>query len=274
MVDGVSPFREEALLIVFQSKEKVTPVALAKKLSEVFSLQSAEARSVIRGLVQGEELSYTHRYGCTFLERSLVKPTYLTRKIIVTPPNRRCPEESQEFVICIDAGASFGAGDHPTTRLSVKCLERLLTEMDPDLHPNCSCLDIGTGSGILVIAAIKMGIGAGLGLDTDPIALFEARRNVALNGLARCIAVEGIPVENLSAEPYPLIMANLRTPTLLRLLPTIDRLLTDRGWIVVSGFRTDELPNLLTTYRLKGFRLACNEQEGEWGSAVLHRDVS
>lgn len=58
-------------------------------------------------------------------------------------------QDLQATNIILDPGMAFGTGEHPTTKLCLMLLHRLL-------HGGELLLDYGTGSGILGIAAIKV----------------------------------------------------------------------------------------------------------------------
>ena len=97
-----------------------------------------------------------------------------------------------DIVVNIKAGAAFGTGCHPTTRLALTGLEKVCkNNLIPIGTENCRVLDIGTGSGVLSIAALKMGLDQGIGLDIDPCARAEAAENAVLNGLSKRLEISG-----------------------------------------------------------------------------------
>lgn len=263
--------KQEILKIVFHSCRKITPQDLEKIIREKFTLKSQAARHLIKALVAGEELVYTNVFGRTFLERSFGRPVKIGSKIILCPPNR-CPvAEPGDVVVKIMGGASFGSGDHPTTRLCLQGLESVME--DPDHGKRLygrHCLDIGTGSGVLLIAALKLGLGQGSGLDLDPNALVEARQNAALNGLDSRVNIGNTPLESLTGT-YPLILANLRFPTLVALVSDVSRLCENKGFLVFSGFRPDEFPDLAKIYEGQGFENIWQGKENRWGASVFKR---
>jgi ribosomal protein L11 methyltransferase len=220
-------------------------------------------------LVHREELIYTYQYGCTFLEKSYAKPIRISSRIILSPSNRQIYVEPSEIVIKLQGGASFGTGDHPSTQLSIKGIEQALSRPHPKQISNGTCLDIGTGSGILVIAAILLGIHFGLGIDIDPNALYEAKHNVILNGLTHRITIEDTPIDLITGS-FSVIMANLRFPTLIRFFPDIYRLLDNGGFVVMSGYKKNELPDIMETYT-DGFKLLWSCEEKGWGGCFFQK---
>jgi ribosomal protein L11 methylase PrmA len=74
------------------------------------------------------------------------------------------------------------------------------------------------------------------------------------------------------AESFPLILANLRFPTLLRLSSKISTLCEPTGVLVLSGFRPEEFPDLLKAYEKGGFEETWHGEEKNWGGMVLKKN--
>ena len=135
-------------------------------------------------------------------------------------------------------------------------------------------LDIGTGSGVLLIAALKLGIGRGVGVDTDPGARFEARQNVRLNRLVTRIRISDTPADEIKQTGrYFIVIANLRSPTLVRLAASICELTQPSGRLVLSGLRAEEMADLRNAYRSHRFHPRWEAVEKGWGAMVLHKDL-
>ncbi len=173
--------------------------------------------------------------------------------------------------IDISKGASFGFGDHPTTRLAIQGIEAALSENHGILKAdNSRALDIGTGSGVLAIAAVLLGIKRAVGIDIDPCARDEAQKNIKLNGLEHRIKILDTSVEDIK-ETYSLITANLRYPTLKRLCSHIAKITQKKGAVVVSGIKSDEVEDLLDNFTQNGFQCTWKAFEKDWAGMVLSR---
>ncbi|MBT8368535.1 MAG: 50S ribosomal protein L11 methyltransferase, partial [Deltaproteobacteria bacterium] len=178
--------------MVTTSPAKITPLALEKRLFEKYELNKKQIKSVIRDLVAAGELSYTYEYGSTYLERSFAKAVRISKHVVLQPLGHHYRSHPNDVVVEIKPGASFGAGNHPTTRLAIKGIEFvLLGGQVVDKRHNTSVLDIGTGSGVLLITAILCGLETGLGIDIDACAQVEAAENVRINGLEDRVVVSG-----------------------------------------------------------------------------------
>ena len=166
------------------SAAKITPPVLEKLILDRYGLNKKQIKTVIRDLIFSRELTYTYEFGCTFLERSLKKPVRISRHVVLIPPDHSYRSKPNDVMVQITPGASFGAGNHPTTRLAIKAIEYVLLG-DPAIEKKQegTVLDIGTGSGILILAAVLGGMEGGLGIDIDACARVEAATNVKNNGL-------------------------------------------------------------------------------------------
>ncbi len=80
-------------------------------------------------------------------------------------------------LLVIPASSAFGTGEHATTAMSLRLLERLTREW----KNSWSLADLGTGSGILALAAERFGAGRVVGIDIDPKAISVAKANARLN---------------------------------------------------------------------------------------------
>ncbi len=256
---------------VSSSREKITPIALEKITSAKYALGKKRVKSIIQGLIAKGELIYIYQYGSTFLEKSFNRPVRISKHIVIKPPENSFPSKPGDVVINLAQGASFGTGQHPTTRLAVKGIEYALRECDYFKGSKKTCLlDVGTGSGILVIAAVLLGIQKGIGLDFDHCAIAEARENIKINGLEHRIDICDRAFEKID-RVFSMITANLRYPTLKRLLPYMYETIHTKGLIVLSGIKTDEIKDLLDIYKEKNFLCRWKENEQDWVGVVLEK---
>ncbi|MDY6791428.1 MAG: 50S ribosomal protein L11 methyltransferase [Thermodesulfobacteriota bacterium] len=263
--------RKTILEVVSHSPIKLTPLKLEKTAVKKFALGKKQVKSVIKDLIARGELTYTNQYGCTFVEKSFHRPVRISNHVIIKPPEISFAANSGDVVINLSQGASFGAGQHPTTRLAVKGIDYALKKQGYfKKNKNTCLLDVGTGSGILAIAAVRMGIKKGTGIDLDPCAISEARENIKINGLEHRIDICDLAVEKIG-RVFSMVTANLRYPTLKRLLPHLYDIIHKKGILVLSGIKTDELANLLDIYREKAFLCRWKEVEQAWAGVVFEK---
>lgn len=263
--------RKTILETVSGSLTKLTPIALEKIASEKYALEKKHVKSIIQGLIAAGELTYTYQYGSTFLEKSFSRPVRISKHVVIKPPENSYASKPGDVVINLVQGASFGIGQHPTTRLAVKGIEYALRECDDFKKSRKTCLlDVGTGSGILVIAAVLMGIEKGTGIDIDPCAIAEARENIKINGLEHRIDICDRAFEKID-RIFFMITANLRYPTLKSMLPYMYETVHTKGFIVLSGIKSDEVKDLLNIYKEKDFLCRWQENEQDWAGVVFEK---
>ncbi|MBL7179263.1 MAG: 50S ribosomal protein L11 methyltransferase [Pseudomonadota bacterium] len=271
IVTPMALIREAAIEEVSESREKLTPPELEKRLAQKLGARRAAIKTAIRKLVDEQELTYSYHYGCSFLEISFNKPTRISDRVVLKPPGIQYGPGSNDVVIDIQPGASFGSGEHPTTRLAVRGIEQAFSR-NGFFHDkkNRPALDIGTGSGVLAIVAASLGATRVLGVDIDPCAIAEAKKNVQLNNLEHRIKVRNWDVETID-QTFALITANLRYPTVKRLSAHIAKITRFEGVFIVSGIKTGEVPDLIKVYSQNHFACVWEAHEKDWVCLVLAR---
>jgi ribosomal protein L11 methyltransferase len=263
--------RHDAIATIALSPAKVTPSALTRKLSEKYQLAAKQIKAIVRNLISNGELAYTYQFGSTYLELSFDRPRKVAQFVVLHPPGCSYLPGPHEVAVQIQPGVSFGDGRHPTTRLAIRGIGRVLRQQCCGSKFSCSgVLDVGCGSGVLVIAAVSLGAAAGLGIDIDACALAEARHNVRMNALEDRVEISGQPLETIGRR-FKMITANLRFPSLKRLRSTFGLLSAPEGVLIVSGIRTIELHDLLQLYAEKRWDCRWRQSEAGWAGAVLQR---
>ncbi|MGD8881005.1 MAG: 50S ribosomal protein L11 methyltransferase [Desulfobacterales bacterium] len=263
--------RNAILEYVTASRIKITPPQLEKTVSNRYGLTKTRIKALIKDLISSGELTYIYEYGSTFLEKSFNKPVRISTHVVIMPAGHSYRPAPDDVVIQIKSGAAFGGGRHPTTRLSVKAIEYVLKEVQPNwINQHCSVLDIGTGSGILAIAAVCLGIKKGLGIDIDPCAIAEATDNIALNHLQNQLVISDRKIDAID-QVFSLVIANLRYPSLKNYYPQISKLTQTGGWVVLSGFRPHERDILMDFYTAEYFKCIWTADEIDWAATVLKK---
>jgi ribosomal protein L11 methyltransferase len=221
---------------------RMTPAGLTSKLRRHHPhVTRRSIRKAIQALVEHGELTYSDRFGRTYIEKNYLRRIRITDRITLSPPHCNPAEQPGQVVVKLHHGVSFGMGDHPTTRIALRGVERALARLVSTSESCCiAALDIGTGSGVLAIAAIKLGAARAFGLDVEPVACHEARRNVALNGLDDSVTIHQTMLDRFVGERCDLIIANLRPPTLRQIIPVLHRFSTSQPFWVFSGYRKEE----------------------------------
>jgi ribosomal protein L11 methyltransferase len=137
--------------------------------------------------------------------------------------------------------------------------------------PPTKVFDLGTGSGILAIAAAKLFLAPVIGVDIDPLAISNARENVALNGVESLVSVSTDPIEAIH-ETFPLIVANVYGEALAALSQEITRIAEPRCSLVLSGISELVCGLVLEAFcDALGWRLERELSQDGWVCLVLQR---
>jgi len=261
----------DVITTIASSAAKTTPPVLEKLLFDRYGLNKKQIKTMIRELVFSGELTYTYEFGCTFLERSLNRPVRISRHVVLIPPDYSYRSKPNDVVVQIAPGASFGAGNHPTTRLAIKAIEFvLLGDSAIEKKQGGTILDIGTGSGVLILTAVLGGMDGGLGIDIDPCARVEAAVNVKNNGLEDRITISGQTLDTIG-QRYRMVLANLRYPSLKRLYARLTEVTARRGTLILSGIKNAEVDDLLEVYTKPWFKYLWSVDELGWAGVVLQK---
>ncbi|UCD32046.1 MAG: 50S ribosomal protein L11 methyltransferase [Desulfobacterales bacterium] len=265
----IETLRQVLLDMVSESEIRLTQGALEKRLRQQLSVSKSTFKAVVNDLVADGELVYTYTFGSSFLEKSFNRSVRISKQIILKPPDVFYQPVSGEIVVKLVHGASFGTGDHPTTRLAARGIEWLFSTGNVFHHNNdLQALDIGTGSGVLAIIAVLLGAKTAVGIDIDPCARSEAKKNIALNHLENQIDILDQSLEQLD-KVFSIVIANLRVPTLKKLSSLIAEKMEKGGVVVVSGVRGDEVPDLVKAYGKIHFRCVWENIEKDWAGLVF-----
>ncbi|TWI75601.1 ribosomal protein L11 methyltransferase [Desulfobotulus alkaliphilus] len=247
---------DQMLQRILDAEKAWSPAELLRQMAVETGASRRMLQDTLASLVAAGDLAYLVRHGQTCIQRGWHKPLPVGKKTqLLAPGLSSLP--GRESVILLP-GASFGGGDHPTTRLCLEAIEICVKE-------NGTMLDVGTGTGVLAIAAVRHGAKKALAVDNDPLAVHEAKENVRLNGLEDAVQVEEVWPLGCS---WDLVAANLRPPTLMELAEALSGSLSSGGFLVLSGMRKEEMPLLIQTYgRL--LETVCSKEEKGWGSLIF-----
>lgn len=170
--------------------------------------------------------------------------------------DRRYPYE-----IIITPKMSFGTGHHQTTWLMVKNM----LSLD---HRDMRVMDAGCGTAILSILASKLGAAAVEAFDIDDWSVENGNENTEINQCANIRIQQGKINEVELRGTFDIILANINKNVLLDELETYASYLNPGGKLLLSGFFTFDIGDLLV--EAKGHNLVeVNRDERETWAALL-----
>lgn len=171
--------------------------------------------------------------------------------------------EPGDVVIELDPGRAFGSGAHPSTRLALAALERLV-------HPGCTVLDVGCGSGVLTVASALLGATRVTAVDVDPAAMEATADNAARNGVASLVDVSAAAVDDV-AGTFDVAVANIGASVLVAFAAALSARVVPAGALVLSGLLDDQWRDVARVYEREGLRIESVLDEEGWSAPVLRR---
>jgi len=158
--------------------------------------------------------------------------------IINTNCRIRAPFHSDKgnykFDIIIEPKMSFGTGHHATTALMMQ----LIFDID---FSNKNVLDMGCGTGVLGIFASMKNAKKVTAIDIDQWACENTVENAEKNNISNIEVKQG-DASLLDAEQFDVILANINRNILLNDMQQYISSLKKDGYILFSGFYTQDLP--------------------------------
>ena len=191
-------------------------------------------------------------------------PIPMTDNLTIIPDWSDYSPREGEHLIRIEPGIAFGTGDHPTTRLAIQAMAQHLT-------PNSTVFDVGTGSGIIALSAGALGAHFVTAFDLDETATANARNHVTMNQLESVVTVQTNNLLEGVTETASLIVANIITPILLRLLDDAYRCLEPKGVFIMSGIQAGEEQTLIESASAVGFINLSTTTENHWVCITCHK---
>jgi len=183
--------------------------------------------------------------------REALAPVRISPRLWIVPSWHRAPDPDA-VIIALDPGIAFGTGHHPSTRMCLRWLERVLRGGE-------SVLDFGCGSGILAIAAMKLGAASADGVDIDEQALLAARRN-ALHNRVQANFHSG---SDALRQPARIVVANILAHPLIVLAPLLARLTAQNGRIALAGLLAGQAGEVRAAYA-PWFDFEAPEEDEGW----------
>jgi ribosomal protein L11 methyltransferase len=233
------------------------------------SCQSAEqARQLISefgGKVEKLPSDWLRRFART--QKS--KPLKIGKRLILRRSNvggisvsRRSRHQGPSYLV-IPAGAAFGTGDHATTAMSLRLLEKI----SRTLKPGWSLIDLGTGSGILALAAKRFGAGRVIAIDNDQRAIATAKENARGNKIDKVDFRVADVRRWKSPARIDLVTANLFSELLVEILPKLARVRR----LILSGIMRTQEAELRRALRRQKIDVLETRRRGKWVALVAQK---
>jgi ribosomal protein L11 methyltransferase len=230
--------------------------------------------------------------------RAAVSPHQIGALAVV--PLWLAEEFDPDTTIVIDPAMAFGTGEHQTTRGVLRLMQGFgLTPSEsgaskpglvlasdgaadatmpiggavtsPIVRAGDFVADLGAGSAVLSIAAARLGASRVAAIEIDHDSIGNAEENVRANGVAdRVEVIEGDAEILLPLlAPVRLVLANIISSVLIRLLPTIRASLRADGQAILSGILVEERAMIVDALEGGGWKIEREDTEDAWWSVQI-----
>lgn len=174
------------------------------------------------------------------------------------------PEKKYEYEIIITPKMSFGTGHHQTTYLMIK------NQMTVD-HKGKRVMDAGCGTAILSVMASKLGANEVEAFDIDEWSVINGEENKELNNTRNIRLQQGKISEVSLTGDFDVILANINKNVLLDEIKTYQSYLNTGGVLMLSGFYTKDIPDLLKETLKYGLAEVQRDEKESWACLVLRK---
>jgi ribosomal protein L11 methyltransferase len=183
--------------------------------------------------------------------REQLAPVCISPRLWIVPSWHQAPDPDAVAIV-LDPGLAFGTGHHPSTRMCLRWLERVIRGGE-------TVIDFGCGSGILAIAAMKLGAARADGVDIDEQALLAARRNAMHNRVQATFhgAADAL------WQPARIVVANILARPLIVLAPLLARLTAQGGRLALAGLLVAQAGEVRAAYA-PWFDFEAPEEDEGW----------
>ncbi len=188
----------------------------------------------------------------------------ISDKIIIKPTFRNYTAKAGQIVISIDPKMSFGTGEHQTTKLVLRFIEKYIKE-------GMKVLDVGSGTAVLAITAVKLGAKYAAAVDNDEWCYKNGKENCELNGVEDKVDVKLGVIQDVSEKDFDLIAANIQKNVLIDIASELKDRLSRNGILILSGLLSSDEDEIKKEYEKLGLNMIDKEQMGEWISVVFNK---
>jgi ribosomal protein L11 methyltransferase len=129
---------------------------------------------------------------------------------------------------------------------------------------------MGTGTGILAINAELMGATEIIAVDIEPWSVENTIENMKRNACASIDAREG-DIQVVTEEDFDLILANINRNVLFAHLPTYAEKLKTNGLLMLSGFFTTDIDDLVREATGHNLLLQSTYEKEGWACLVFKK---
>jgi ribosomal protein L11 methyltransferase len=166
--------------------------------------------------------------------------------------------------IIITPKMSFGTGHHQTTHLM------LSNQLKID-HKGKRVMDAGCGTAILSVMAAKVGAKQVEAFDIDEWSVINGKENAEVNNTPNIHVQQGSIGDLKFSDAFDIVLANINKNVLLAEMEQYSWHLKPGGDLLISGFYTKDIPDLLSAAAKHGFTEVSRSERETWAAVLLRK---
>jgi|WetSurMetagenome_2_1015567.scaffolds.fasta_scaffold21012_4 ribosomal protein L11 methyltransferase len=252
-IDGIN--EEVNCLKVFAQDESVTTQSIENELLHLKENNLLREFSVQENFI--EEKNWNEEW-----EKSR-EVVHVTDKLIIKPTFKEYKANPNEIVLTLDPKMSFGTGDHQTTKICLRFIEKYI-------QPGTKVLDAGSGTAILGIASAKLGAAKVIAFDIDESCFENGIENAQVNDVVNKVEIRKCELKEIPENDFDLIIANIQKNILLDLSNGFKERIKKNGILILSGLLEMDREVIKEKYVQLGFTELDFMKMDEWIGLVLN----
>ncbi|MDY0082829.1 MAG: 50S ribosomal protein L11 methyltransferase [Ignavibacteriaceae bacterium] len=253
-IDGIN--EEVNCLKVFTSKENITIKEVENELNHLKENNLLREFSIQENYIQDKNWNEEWEKS-----REVVR---VTNKIVIKPTFKDYEAKPDEIVLTLDPKMSFGTGDHQTTKICLRFIEKYLMT-------DSFVLDAGSGTAILAIAAAKLDAKKAIAFDIDEWSYENGVENVRLNDAADKVEIRRCELNEIAEKDFDFIVANIQKNILLELAEGFNSRIKNNGLLILSGLLEMDREVIVSEYSSLGFEEIDFMKMDEWIGLVFKK---
>jgi ribosomal protein L11 methyltransferase len=185
-------------------------------------------------------------------------------RIVIKPTFREYTPKAGQIIITIDPKMSFGTGEHSTTRIVLRLLEKYVKK-------GARVIDVGTGTGVLAIASVLLGAEFALGIDNDEWCYENALENIERNLEVNKAEFRLAEIGQVDEKNFNLVLANIQKNVLLDIAEELVNRLLPGGTLILSGLLIEDEKDITDKYTSLGLKFIEKTNLDEWIGLVFEK---
>lgn len=224
---GLNEFDNHLSVFVYEDSD-VTKTELEKSLENIKNENLIESYVISEKIIENKNWNAEWESNLNIIE--------VSDRIVIKPTFRDFEPKENQIVITIDPKMSFGTGEHETTKLMLKLVDKYISE-------GSSVLDVGSGTSVLGIAASKLGAKNVISIDYDEWCYINGIENVEKNNLKNVQVLHGT-IHDLDDLQFNLVLANINLNVLLEIKNELYNKIDKSGLLILSGILVSDLEEI------------------------------